>query len=674
MTLTFVFTISSYLLILLGLIGLALTGELSWIYLLAAAAALAVSVLGEVRRGKGFLPASLANAAMVIIFIVVLASIFILKALPLQELAHFLLSLQSVKLLSVKRGRDWLQLYLLSFFSLIAATALSVEISTAAILALYLVGGPWVLVLFHLQHARDPLGKNHETKGPWPIWPLFRQVAGMSGVLLVLTLFFFVIFPRFGTGYLGDLWASVAATTGFSDALALGEIAAIRKNNATAMRVRVDRHDLLGKRALYWRGIALDHFDGKKWERSKTGTTPLRLAGTGYFVDAQGDSGGPLIRQEIFLEPTGSPALFFLGRPLSLSGGLRTLLRDPLGNLRAIYPFPFQISYEVLSDLNGAPKDDLSTEDFLQVPAIDPRIAQLSQRITEGIDGDLQKARALEGYLRTQYRYSLEGLPVGSSDPLSLFLFQVRQGDCEYFSSALAIMLRQIGIPARVINGYLGGEWNIYGHYYLVQQSHAHSWVEAYFDGAGWATLDATPAGPALRTFSFLSPISDFVDFLRLRWYRYVINFGLQDQVSLFTGLMRPYTWFKPTLPNFSMREGIKGFLTDPKQWIGLGLALLCIAAAGLSRLRKKMAATSGYRSRATQRYERFLALAEKRGLKKKPGTTPDEFSRIAGKLGEHRVSEFTVLYQKARFCGSHPAEDELQRMDRILAELQRSM
>lgn len=673
MTLAFAFSTSSYLLMLLGLIGLALTEELSWTYLLIAAVSLAASVAGEFRQSKGFLPAALANAAMIVIFIIVLVSIFMLKALPLQELAHFLLALQSVKLLSVKKGRDWLQLYLLSFFSLIAATALSVEISTAVMLALYLIWGPWVLVLFHLHYIGGPPGKNREAPGPWPIWPLFRQVAGMSGVLMLLTLFFFVILPRFGTGYMGDLWASGAATTGFSDRLSLGEIAAIKKNSATAMRVRVDRPDLLGKMALYWRGIALDRFDGQRWERSQTATVPLRSSGGSYFVDEPGGSGGRLVRQEILLEPTGSPALFFLGRAVSLSGGLRTLLRDPLGNLRAVFPFPFQISYEVLSDLKGAPKDDLTAAEFLQLPALDSRIAQLAQRITEGMEGDLRKARALEGHLRTQYRYSLEGLPVGS-EPLSLFLFQARQGDCEYFSSALAIMLRQIGIPSRVVNGYLGGEWNSYGNYYLVQQSHAHSWVEAYFSGAGWVTLDATPSAPAVRSLTFLAPVSDFVDFLRLRWYRYVINFGLQDQYALFTGLTRPYSWLPPALPNLSFREAIKGLLTDPKDWIAPALFLAAVAAAALLRLKKKRAAaaSAGYRYQATQRYERFLALAEKRGLAKKPGETPDEFCAIAARLGERPVGEFTALYQKARFCGSYPAEDELQRMDRILAELQR--
>lgn len=675
MTLNFSFSVSSYLLILLGLIGLALTSELSWIYLLAAAASLAASGLGEIRRGKGFLPTPWANAVMVVIFVVVLASIVLLKTLPLQELAHFLLALQSVKLLSVKRGRDWLQLYLLSFFSLIAATALSIEISTAVIFALYLIWGPWVLVLFQLCNARVPLAKSAEAGGPWPILPLFRMVAGMSGILLILTLFFFVTLPRFGTGYLGDLWASGAAMTGFSDRMALGEVAAIKKNNATAMRVRVDRPDLLKRRALYWRGIALDHFDGRKWERDRTNAVLLRPGGGGYFIDNKGGSAGPLIRQEILLEPTGFTTLFFLGRPLSFTGTLRTLLRDSQGNLHAAFPFPFQISYEVVSDMSNAPKHDLPGENFLQLPHLDPRIGQLSRRITEGIEGQTQRAQALEGYLRENYRYSLEGLPVGS-DPLALFLFQVGQGDCEYFSSALAIMLRQVGIPSRVVNGYLGGEWNAYGDYYLVLQSHAHSWVEAYFDGIGWVTLDSTPAGPAGRPFSFLAPLSDFVDFLRLRWYRYVINFGLQDQYSLFTGLTRPRSWLNPMFPNFSARGTFKQLLTSPQKWIGAGLLVLFIAAVCLSyHLRRKRSDARfmpSARSRATQRYGRFLTLAKKRGLKKKPGETPDEFIRTASKLGEDLVGEFTELYQKARFCGPNPSEAELQRMDHILTELRR--
>jgi hypothetical protein len=673
MTLAFAFSASSHLLVALGLAALAFTGELFAIYLLAAAASLACSILGEVRPSRGFLPAPLTNAAIVMIFAFVLASIFLFKALPIQELGHFLLALQAVKLLSVKKERDWLQLYLLSFFSLIAAAALSVEIPIAVTFACYLVWGPWVLVLFHLYRARDRAGDRLGPKDPWPLWPLFRVVAAMSVLLFVLTLAFFVILPRFSSGYLGEVWAG-GATTGFSDRLALGEIASIKRNNATAMRVKVDRPDLLSRPSLYWRGVALDRFDGRRWERSKPGAAFLRSMRGAFVLDEPGSGGGPVIHQEILLEPIGSSALIFLGRPLSVTGGVRGLLKDRLGNLRTPFPPPFQISYDVVSALDGPPADDLPREDFLQLPDLDPRIALLARRLTDGVDGELDKARAVEAYLKANYRYTLQNLPVGSDDPLAQFLFQAGQGDCEYFSSALAIMLRQIGIPARVVNGYLGGEWNAYGDYYLVQQSHAHSWVEAYFSGRGWLTLDATPPGAAERPLSHFASLADFVDYLRLRWYRYVINFGLQDQYFLLAGLKSPHSWLRPALPGFSAAGSIRETLSDPKNWILPGFLLVSLGAAGFFLRRKRRTAAPlrhEVHREATRRYRRFLDLAKKRGIRKSPGQTPDEFCTAARKLGQKSVADLTALYQRARF--SRTADDaDLREMDRILTDLRR--
>ncbi|MFQ5538818.1 MAG: transglutaminaseTgpA domain-containing protein, partial [Candidatus Binatia bacterium] len=481
MSFNLVFLASSYFLVLLGLIGLILTRELSPSYLIVTGGSFVLAVLAEVRGGKGTLPKLLANIIIVGVFSLTLFSIFILKTLPIQELVHFLLALQAVKLLAPKKRRDWLQLYLLSLFSMVSASALSIEFSFASIFILYIFTAPWVLVLFHLKEGMESAGVDPERHGQLVSWSLFRLVGRISGFLFLLTLVFFITFPRVSVGILGDSWASGAAVTGFSDQLSLGDVAEIKKNNAVAMRVNVDRPELLKGKTLYWRGLSLDRFDGRRWERSKSGLTRINRMGESYRVGDLPDRTGPLIRQEILLEPNGSHALFSLGRPITISGGLRHVFRDPLGNLRAARPFAFQTSYSVTSTLNANGHKITNGSNFLQLPTIDPRITALSQRVTEGIDGEMEKAHALESYLRRNYRYSLEGLPTGREDPLARFLFEVRHGDCEYYSSSLTVMLRSIGIPARVVNGYLGGNWNPYGEYFLIRQSNAHSWVEAYF-------------------------------------------------------------------------------------------------------------------------------------------------------------------------------------------------
>ncbi len=675
MSFHFVFLLSSYLLVFLGLVGLSFTEDISSPHLLVAWASFGLGLLGERRGGKAFLPGIMANLAMLVVFALTLFSILVLQALPVQELVHFLLALQAVKLLSSKSGRDWLQLYLLSFFSLIAASALSVELFFAVVFVCYLVSAPWTLMLFHLKQALVTAGKDPEREAQLVSPTLLRLVAGIDAVLFSLTLVFFVTFPRFGAGFFGKSWASGVALTGFSDRLALGEVAEIQKNNAVAMRVAVDQPDLLGGRELYWRGVALDLFDGRRWLKSSSDLAPLKRIGDTYVVSEREEVAAPFIRQKIFLEPTGSAALFALDRPVAISGRLYNLFRDPLGNLRTPYPFPFQISYEAVSSLRSSFRNEPSTRSFLQLPKIDPRIAELSQRLTEENTDALTKAQILEQYLRRNYRYSLQGLPASEGDPLAVFLFDLRQGNCEYFASALAVMLRGLGIPTRVVNGYRGGEWNPYGQYYLIRHANAHSWVEAYIAGRGWVTLDPTPPNPSLARVDFFGSVNHLVDFLRMRWYRYVINFSLGDQYQLFTTLRHPNTWFDLRFRGLSLDDLRQWTPSGSGPWVAAGLLFAGLALGWnvLKRMAWRGPRSHGAASQAAERYRLFLAILKRKKLTKRAGETPDEFSQRAEPAGRGPIGEFTSLYQEARFSGHSDFSAGLEKMDWILTELRKT-
>jgi transglutaminase-like putative cysteine protease len=676
MSFRFTFLLSSYLLIFLGMFGLFLTEEISLPYLLLAGAGFVFGALREVRGSKALLPALGQNILLVAVFLHTLVAIFLLRELPLLALAQFLLALQAVKLLGPKKGRDWSLLYLLSFFSVVAASALSVEVFFAGIFVAYLFVAPWVLVLSQLKEGTETAGKDPDKETRLLGWPLFRLVGSINIILFLLTLALFITFPRFGVGLLGDLWASGGAVVGFSDRLTLGEVSKIQKNGAVAMRVSLDQPRPQGEKELYWRGVALDHFDGRKWEKSTNEGVPVRRIGEGYRLGEAPERRAPLIRQKIILEPTGSPVLFALDKPVMIFGRLGYLFRDSLGNVLALQPFPFQISYEVLSYTEPGWKDKPPDSNFLQLPTLHPRIVTLSRQLTEGLGDEGRKARALERFFRENYQYALEDLPVGGNDPLADFLFEVRRGNCEYFASALAIMLRTLGIPARVVNGYLGGEWNPYGEYYLIRQSNAHSWVEAYLPGQGWVTLDPTPSAPRGRALALFSSLTNFADFLRLNWYRYVINFGLADQYQLFKALRQPHQWLGVTSRGFSLRDLTARFSTSGKGWLELGIAMAVLALGwiGLKNLRgRKNAPARNALHAATKRYHRLLALCAKRGLKKRPAETPDEFSQRVGTQGNGLVEEFTSLYQEARFSGPHDFSGRLKKMDDILADLRKN-
>jgi protein-glutamine gamma-glutamyltransferase len=669
-----VFLLSSYLLIVLGLLGLIYTGELSPLYLVITILSLAAGVLIDLRGRQGFLPALAANIAMIAIFALTVISIFVLGAPPIEELVHFLLALQAVKILTPKKTRDWLQLYLLSFFSVVASSALSLEISFAAIFLAYLFLAPWVLILLQLKEATENAAKEHAAETPAITFALLGLAASTGVALFILTLFFFVTFPRLSVRLLDETWASGSGVTGFSDLLTLGQVAEIQKSGAIAMRVSIDRARITPGKSLYWRGITLDRFDGQRWQRSKTASTPLKRRGETYLIGENAIDAGIPLRQSIILEPNGSAALFALGRPTTISGRLGSLYRDSLGNLRFAYPLPFEVSYEVTSDTREAPSDESANGSFLQLPPVDSRVVALAQKVTETTEAEEKRAYTLERFLKENYRYSLEGLPHGEKDPLAAFLFAARQGNCEYFASALAVMLRNLGIPARVVNGYLGGDWNPYGEYYLVRQSDAHSWVEAYVQGRGWITLDPTPAAPQGSQRAF-SAMTYFFDYLQVRWYRYVVNFSFAEQHQLFTALRQPKHWFTAGLHGFSLEKfGVfpatrAGWMRILSVLFGSGLAVFLLTR----RLGHRLFLLKNPCNQATDRYRCFLKLlGKKRSLRKGPGETPDEYSHRAKAFGIACAEEMTALYQRARFSGRQ-SSTELNRMDEILMHLKRS-
>jgi hypothetical protein len=419
----------------------------------------------------------------------------------------------------------------------------------------------------------------------------------------------------------------------------------------------------------------LDFFDGRRWRRSHTHLVPLQRLGQTFLAKARRVNFGALIQQRITLEPTGSPSLLSLGVPLAVTGTFHSLYREPAGNLRTAHPFPFQTTYEFTSALRDE-EDEAPGHNFLQLPKLDPRIAALAEQVSGAIADKREKARAMERFLKRSYGYSLEGLPAGVGDPLARFLFETRNGNCEFFATALALMLRSVDVPTRIVNGYFGGEWNPYGEYYLVRQSHAHSWVEAHFPGAGWVTLDPTPSNPIRARTPLLLSLSQFLDFLRIRWYRHVVHFTLGDQFQILSALKRPSFWYAKKLSGPGWTGPWSAPSWQESWWVAAGL--LFIAAVALvrrSRRRRQIRpldAAASLAHEASRRYRRFIAVMGKRGVKRNPGDTPDEFARKVDPEKKGLVVEWTALYQAARFSGRGDEREVLGRMDAIFTELRR--
>jgi hypothetical protein len=186
-----------------------------------------------------------------------------------------------------------------------------------------------------------------------------------------------------------------------------------------------------------------------------------------------------------------------------------------------------------------------SGEMHLQLPSVSARIRSLADSLTADATNDYDRVRAIEMWLRTRFRYTLE-LPRSAREAtLDHFLFERRAGHCEYFSTALAVLLRTQGIATRNVNGFLGGEWNDFGSYLTVTQNQAHSWVEVWFEGIGWVPFDATPAatgGESAVARNTLGPLRFLFDGFEHRWNKWVLDYDLDRQFELMREATEAFT------------------------------------------------------------------------------------------------------------------------------------
>jgi len=383
---------------------------------------------------------------------------------------------------------------------------------------------------------------------------------GLGPVTALLTVVFFVALPRLDGG------ARLAATapqriTGFGDDVDIGDLGELLSSDEPVLRVRVvDAQGGPWSGPLYLRGAALDHFDGQRWTAT---------VGPGARWRTETGGGAELVRQEILLEPLSENVIFGLAEVVRVQRAGRRIRRDANGTLRIEGP-PARLRYTAWSrPPEGAPsrlaqarpdpqasahsrgeQAAAAAGSWLQLPAdFDPRIPALAaQAVAELGPGASawDQAQAISSFLQARYHYSLAPtMPADGSapaDPLAWFLFDSHEGHCEYFATALAVMLRTRGIPARVVNGFLGGEYNALGDWVLVRQRDAHSWVELNLGTSGWVTVDATPAGEA--ELDAASLLGQATDWLARSWHGAILDYELSDQLD---GLAAIGSRFAPT-------------------------------------------------------------------------------------------------------------------------------
>ena len=552
-----------------------------------------------------------------------------------------------LRLFERKTSREYVQIALLSLGAVVVYALLSVE---KLFLAVCLGMGYCASLILMLSAwmRREPGARLSFSDAK----RLVSRALGMFLLMLPLCLLFFFVIPRSGRPMFrpqGGMDRS--ALTGFSERLRLGEVGAIQRTDRLSFRAETGE---IAPEFLYWRGVVLSHFSGTGWD------VDLRER-EGGWGRPRGDV--PQVRQTILMEPGGHRWLFALDRPISVGLGSAMGLGNGTFWRRAAGT---AVRYEAVSTPSPIPGtlSDSAEETFLELPSdYSPAMRDLTEKLTAGISDDRGRMNAVEAhFMRGGYLWSLENL-VRGPDALERFVLDVRRGNCEYFASAAAVMLRMANVPARLVGGYRGGDYNRAGGYNSVRDRQAHVWVEAWDRGAGcWVRIDPTPTGDAGGGGTSEDPGGwwEFWDFLDYQWSRMFVSYNARTQsewVSVLGELFRN--------PRASLRVSSEAL----SRWgrLGLGFAGLSVAIFVLTLVWKRRR-----RDPCRSLLERFESLMKRRGIPRRRSVGLEEFVSSLDEPLRGTARLFVLEFEEVWY-GGRPLDPErygrlkrrLDRMDR---------
>jgi hypothetical protein len=734
MTLEVYFKLSSYTLIVASFVMLAATGQLEWWAV--AAFTLVVLVAALLDAGKMSLRhphfAMLSHRAQQhwskVLWILRFALIplywldsYWFKTPSLLVAAHLVLAWSALHLLRHKTNGDWLRLYVASFFAVLLAASMTLDALFFVLLVVYLLAGLSTLVSFEIRRSLDEWWRQHQQPETTSFWriangqrvnvrtPRWRNVFAFVCLALVLIAVLatplFLAMPRVPRQFPGDS-ARGEALSGFTERVQLGEVAKVKLSRQRVMRVRVFWPAVMTPIQLYWRGIALDYYAGGTWVRTVDPAKPVR--GQAESFQLENPMQPPYTEQHFYLEPLNTNVIFAAPRAALITGP-DVVKRDDSQSLYTNHHSFSRYRYQVLSNTTLPKADDLRTDQpvflgtemrrrYLQLPPrLDARIGQLAKDVAGDAANNYDVTMRLVHHLQNDYQYSLDLQVVEDGDPLSDFLFNTRTGHCEYFASALTILLRTRGIPARLVNGFQMGEYQQRSKVYVVRQSDAHSWVEAYFPRHGWVTFDPTPAAGLNQydeaysgMFGWLQQMGEG---MQTFWQERVIEFDAYEQFTLLMNMQRGLnrwrnaaerSWFNWQMWLSDKLEASPAAETPPvaetatesarPNWRAVLLVLLVLTISAILVWWWRHVRSWRYRfsrdaaASAVAFYEEMLAHLARRGFRRQPAQTPREFARQINLPG---VNELTQLYQQARFGHAALSASQIDRVSSLLRELQ---
>ncbi len=574
----------------------------------------------------------------------------------------------ALKLLEMKKRRDVLLVIYLCYFSVVAEFIYSQAIPVAIYMSFCIV---------IITSALMSITQTEEFQRPMRTFKLSALVL-MQSIPLMAVLF--LLFPR-----IGPLWSvpfqSTSGVTGLSDEMSPGDIGDLTRSGDVAFTVQFTS-DIPGYRDLYWRGLTLDEFDGRQWSRGRGG----RFQGFQYlgsskqqiypwFKDIQ--YVGDPVSYNVIMEPTQQNWVYTLMMP-SISNDRLWMRREfQVGTER---PISQRYTYEADSYLDHIV--DLTISDRMRQNSSalpeqgNPRSREFAQQLYQQAGSDRDYVDAVLSYIRNEeFFYTLSPSLLGG-DSIDDFFFNTQEGFCEHYSSAFAFLMRAVGIPARVVLGYQGGEFNKYNETLIVRQYDAHAWVEVWLEGEGWVQVDPTAAVAPGRiefgsqftfqedenflddeVFSMLKfrstsmLINDLIlrmEMIDYSWNRFVLNYDVGMQFALFSSIFNSVT-----------KQKIIYAL--------LGFFFLVIAVVAVIVLRKP---AEKPQTPANQLYLKFCKFLADNGIRRQAGEPPLHYRERVCTLQPgwaKEVSMITDIYMDIAFSDNQPglAEEKLLKLKR---------
>jgi transglutaminase-like putative cysteine protease len=722
------FIFSSYAMFVTGYVMLASTGQLDIFSLGLFAIVLGAGWLIDTERVNWSVGHRSANWLIAGGLAFVFAEWYALRVSPVTVTLHIVFFAAALKLLRRKTGRDWVWLYVVTFCQVLMTAGMMVSTTFLFLVIIYLFAATSAFIGYEMRRSASAFAANNPSRRGTVeyrkdsdrsrietprlgILPVFSACALTAILLLAAPLF--LAMPRVSRGFSRNGMLRGESLSGFSDSVRLGEVAQVKLNPQVVMRVRVKFLRGAKRRMLRWRGVTLDNYDGQTWNYTGRKPTIVKRGVEGFYLaDEEWERGDT--EQRFFLEPLAIDTVFAAPQPRLITG-LPELARDQGDGLWTAPHDYYKLDYTVLSDTEELSDEKLAEENsraypseiqrrYLQLPDDhDRRIDELAAEISRGATTNIEIARKVEDHLRASYGYTLDLRRVEDGDPVADFLFNTREGHCEYFASAMVLMLRSRRVPARLVNGFQMGEYNDAANVYTVRQSDAHSWVEVYFPRQGpngvWVAFDPTPAaGLNVYGGGLAAWLRHHREAMEMFWLEHVVSFDANKQFSIVgaaqrwvSSLFSSYKWevssqwfdwlsklarkieFRKDLGAApAVRQAESPLSGERAYGVALTLSAVALAIAAAFSWRRygrswrRNARYDGAAS-AVGFYQEMLKALERAGHKRANHQTPAEY---AEQLRIPAVAEITTIYQQVRFGDRSLGDDEIERVSILLREL----